>query len=179
MLEWNVVVSIRERGLRRAFEVLEKFGTVRKTGFFNVLVMEVNDIPGMLETLREHSSADPHYLSFLSRLIPVSEAFSFQSAEEFRNRAKEIVLAWAPGLSGRSFYVRIYRRGFKGRISSPEEEKFLDGIILESLGSAQTPGRITFEDPDAVIVIETVAQQAGLALWTREDMRKYSFIRVS
>lgn len=179
MLRWNVVVSIRERGLRQAFEVLEGFGTLRKTGFFNVLVMEVSDIAGMLETLRERSSADPHYLSFLSRLIPVSQTFTFQSAKEFITMAKEIVLAWAPRLAGRSFFVRIYRRGFKGRISSPEAEKLLDEAILESLANTHSPGRISFEKPDAVIVIETVAQQAGLALWTREDMQKYPFIRVS
>ncbi len=179
MLEWNVLVSIREGGLRKAFETLERFGTLRKTGFFNVLVMKVGDVSGMLETLRERSTAEPLYLSFLSRLMPVSETFTFQSAEEFKNRAEKIVLAWAPQLAGGKFYVRIYRRGFRGRISSPEAERSLDEAVLESLEKAQSPGRISFENPDAVIVIETVAQQAGLALLTREVMQKYPFMRVS
>jgi hypothetical protein len=38
-------------------------------------------------------------------------------------------------------------------------------------------GHITFEDPDAVITVETISQWAGLSLWRREDA-KVSFVRV-
>jgi hypothetical protein len=41
------------------------------------------------------------------------------------------------------------------------------------------PGRITFEDPDAIIAVETVAQWAGLSLWKREDLKQYPFIRLN
>jgi hypothetical protein len=57
-----------------------------------------------------------------------------------------------------------------------EEERFLDDFILAALEQAGSPGHITFEDPDAVIVVETVGQRAGLSLWTREELRRYPFL---
>ena len=65
----------------------------------------------------------------------------------------------------------MHRRGFKGKLSTMDEERFLDTYLLEALEMARTPGRITFTDPDAIIALETVGPRAGLALWTREDLR--------
>ena len=35
-----------------------------------------------------------------------------------------------------------------------------------------------FEDPDCVLLIETVGQRGGLALWTREELKRYPFLPV-
>ncbi len=78
----------------------------------------------------------------------------------------------------KSFHVRMHRRGFKGRISSHDEERFLDKILLEELGRMGNPGHITFEDPDAILVVETVGQQAGLSCWNREDLQRYPLLRL-
>ncbi|MBS1233433.1 MAG: putative cytosolic protein, partial [Nitrospirae bacterium] len=51
MLQWNVVVSVNERGFEDAFKKLSRFGLIRKTSFFNVLFMRTDDLPGMLESL--------------------------------------------------------------------------------------------------------------------------------
>jgi tRNA(Ser,Leu) C12 N-acetylase TAN1 len=74
--------------------------------------------------------------------------------------------------------VRLHRRGFKGRLSTPEEERFLDDALLEALQAAGTPCSLSFDDPDAIIQIETVGNRAGLSLWTREDLARYPFLRV-
>ena len=178
MQKWNVVLNVNERGFKEAFQKLGCFGLIRKTGFFNVLFIRTDDLPGMLETLRQWISEDPHALSFLSRLIPVSDTFSFQSPGEFEEKAKEIVLAWVPELQGKGFHVRMRRRGFKGKLSGLEEEQFLDKFLLEALEKTGNPGRITFEDPDAVVAVETIAKWAGLSLWSREKLQKYPFIRL-
>jgi tRNA(Ser,Leu) C12 N-acetylase TAN1 len=112
--------------------------------------MRVDDINGMIETLRKWTDEAPHALSFLSRLIPVTDTFSFQSPGEFEEKAKEIVLAWVPELAGKSFHVRMRRRGFKGRLSGLEEEHFLDKVLIEALEKTGNPGHITFENPDAI-----------------------------
>ncbi len=177
MKDWNVLISVNPQGFSQAFNVLREFGPIKKTSFFNVLIMKAENPREMVDALLERSSKDPGYLSFLSRLMPVAHAFTFKTPEEFRADAKEIILTLAPRLGDRSFHVRIHRRGFKGRLSSPEEERFLDETVLESLEKAGTPGRISFDDPDAVISIETVENQAGISLWTREDLQKYPFIR--
>jgi hypothetical protein len=72
--------------------------------------------------------------------------------------------------------VRLRRRGLKGIISTPEEERFLDDLLLEALAAAGAPGHISFEDPEYVLLIETVGSGGGVALWTREDLKRYPFL---
>ncbi len=178
MFHWNVVVNLHEHGFRRAFKLLQGLGAVYTTEFLNVLVIEVSNIPRFLETLNTWVTDDPNLAKLLSRVVPVTSTFSFQSPSEFETKAKEAVLYCLPSLAGKSFHVRMHRRGFKGRISSHDEERFLDRFLLEELGTMGTPGHITFEDPDAIIVVETVGQQAGLSFWTREDLQRYPLLRL-
>ena len=178
MDEWNVVVSVRERGYRKAFKILQGFGAVSQTGFLNVLAMKVGDPERFLETLQAAISDNPNLLSALARAVPVTCTFTFQSPEEFEAKAKEAVLSWVPQLAGKGFHVRMHRRGFKGRLSSLDEERFLDGILLAALEQAGTPGHITFDGPDAIIVVETLGQGAGLSCWNREDLQRYSFLHL-
>ncbi len=178
MRDWNVVVTIRERGFILACEFLEELGRIEKTAFFNVLVMKVKDVREFLERLNGEISENPGVMNFLARVIPVSELFEFRTPEEFESGAKETALQWAPRLAGKSFHVRIHRRGFKGRLSSMEEERLVADSLLEALEKAGTPGRITFKNPDAVLAVEILAQQAGLSLWNREELERYSFLRL-
>jgi len=178
MQEWNAVITVNERGFEDAFKRLGRFGHIRKSGFFNVLFMRADDLPGMLEALRQWISEDPHSMSFLSKLMPVTDTFSFQSPGEFEEKAKRIVLAWVPELAGKGFHVRMRRRGFKGKLSGLEEEHFLDKVLLEALEKTGKPGHITFEDPDSIVAVETIAQWAGLSIWSLEELQKYPFIRL-
>ncbi len=179
LLEWNVVVNMHERAKPAAFRKLESFGPIKKTGFFHVLLMKVEDIHAMLETMRTWYLEDPQSLSFLSRMVPASRTFVFQSPEEFEAKARETVLKWAPELAGATFHVRMRRRGFKGKLSSMDEERLLDGILLEEIQKTGSPGRITFENPQAIIAIETVGPWAGISFFRREDLERYPFIRVN
>lgn len=178
MHEWNVVVSLNEQGFKRSFQVLGAFGQVAKTPFYNVLVMRVDDTSRLLEALRRLQAEDPGALSFLSRLVPVTHAFFFQSPEEFEESARGVILSWAPAVAGKGFHVRMHRRGFKGRLSSLDEEHALDHILLEATEQLGLPAHVTFDDPDSVIAVETISQRAGLSLWTREDLRRYPFVRI-
>ncbi len=178
MQEWNAVISVHEHGFRRAIDVFGDFGEVKRTEFFNVLLVRAEEVNRMLESLRERASKQPESLSFLARLIPVTRSFTFNSADEFGQKAEEIILSWTQRLGGKSFYVRIRRRGFKGKISSPGEERLLDVSLLEALEKAGMPGRVTFQDPDAIIAIETIGTWAGLSIVTREDRQRYPFIRL-
>lgn len=178
MHDWNTIINVNEGGFKRAFRILADFGPVAKTEFFNVLVLRAEDIPSMLEALRERLDRDPAGLAFLSRLIPLKETFIFQSVEEFEQKAKESVIRLAPAVAGKSFYVRIRRRGFKGRISSPEEERLLDAALLDELGKRGLPAEVSFHDPDAVIAVETVGTRAGISLFTREELKRYPFIKL-
>jgi adenylyl- and sulfurtransferase ThiI len=151
---------------------------VSQTEFFNVLVMKVSNIPQFLEQLNSVLAEDPHLATVLARVVPVSASFTFQLPEEFEEKAREIALQWLPQLAGKGFHVRMRRRGFKGRLSSLEVERSLGALLLEALEKAGTPGHLTFENPDAIAVVETLGQWAGLSCWTREELERYPWMRV-
>jgi tRNA(Ser,Leu) C12 N-acetylase TAN1 len=175
--DWNVVVTVHEAGFSKGYKFLETMGSVAKTDFFNVLVMRVEDIRQALEFLQDKLAGDPTVADLIARFVPVTHAFSFQSPEIFEARAREIVSQWVTALEGKSFHVRMRRRGFKGRLSSMDEERFLDEYLLDALEKTGTPGRIEFTDPDCIIAVVTIGTQAGLSFWNREDLRRYALLK--
>jgi tRNA(Ser,Leu) C12 N-acetylase TAN1 len=171
--DWNVVATVRGRNFRRARDLLEKLGRVGETGYYNVLVMRVDDVEALLEQL---DALGPDALASVGHVRPARRTFGFQTPEEFEARARRVALDWVAKLASSSFHVRLHRRGFKGRIASPEEERFLDEVLLEALEQRGTPGRIRFEDPDAIVAVDTVDNRAGMALWTRAELRRFRFL---
>lgn len=178
MTGWNVVVTVREGGFNRAFALLSPLGKVARTDFFNTLVMQVEDHARFLEAVREMLERDDEAREVLSRVVPAVQAFDFQTPAEFDEKARLAVTAWIPSLAGKGFHVRMHRRGFKGKLSSLDEERFLDEYLLEALKQYGNPARFTFHDPDAVIDVETVGNRAGLSFWTREEMLRYPFLSI-
>lgn len=178
MRDWNGVATTRDEAFRRARDLLSQGGSVSPTEFYNVLVMKVADVSGFLEWLQQQWSERADFARAVAHVRPARQAFDFDSLEEFEEKAREVVLSWAPRLVGKAFHVRLHRRGFKGRLSTPEEERFLDKVLMERLSDEATPGRITFDDPDATLAIDTVRDRAGLALWSREELRKFRFLGV-
>jgi tRNA(Ser,Leu) C12 N-acetylase TAN1 len=176
--DWNVIASVREGCFNIVRRLLREYGPVGSTGFSNVLVMKVEDPKQLLEALAERASEQPEILGVLGRVVPVCSTFTFQSPEDFVDRSRDAALAVVPELAGKSFYVRMHRHGFKGRISSAEGERFLGKNLLDALEEAGTPGRVTFEDPDVIVVLETLGNRAGLSLWTRDDRRRYPFLHL-
>jgi tRNA(Ser,Leu) C12 N-acetylase TAN1 len=174
--DWNVVASTREEEFVPAIRFLGRWGRVERTDYYNVVVLRVEDRAAFLEELRESIEAQPGILNFIGRIVPAERTFDYQSREEFEEKVGRAALAWVPLLAGKSFHVRMHRRGFKRQLSSQEEERQLAGLLLDELAEVGSPGQITFEDPDAILAIETVGARAGLSLWTREDRKRYSFL---
>jgi tRNA(Ser,Leu) C12 N-acetylase TAN1 len=171
--DWNVVVTLAERTFREACQLLARWGVVKRTPYYNVLAMKVNDPEVFLAEFTAAVEATPGILNSLAHVVPAQRTFDFDRSENFETQAQEIVREWAPKLAGKSFHVRLHRRGFKSALSTQAEERLLGQALLASLGAS---ARISFEDPDAVIQIETINGRAGLSLWTREDLRRHPFI---
>lgn len=83
--DWNIVVSVHEHCYQRGRLVLEEFGDVRATGFFNVLPVKVDSRETFLQQLQEKYAADPSLQNCLSHVIPAFSTFLFQSPEEFES----------------------------------------------------------------------------------------------
>lgn len=176
MQDWNVVISVREGGYSAARDLLRDFAEVGRTHYFNVLVAKAADPRALLETLCELSTTVPDIPNFLARVVPLAVTFNFESAEHFETQARDAVLQWAGQLVGKSFHVRVHRRGFKKELPSPKEEQMLAEVLLEATQKPGAPATISFDDPDAIIAVETVDNRAGLSLWSREDLRRYPLL---
>jgi tRNA(Ser,Leu) C12 N-acetylase TAN1 len=174
--DWNVIVTLSEPTFRIARNLLARWGRLRRTEYHNVAVMAVTDTPAFLQEFAAAVEESPGILNAMSHVVPFEHVFAFKDAAEFEAKSREIALSHATQLAGKSFHVRLRRRGLKGIISTPEEERFLDDILLGALAAAGNPGRIRFDDPDYVLLIETVAGSGGVALWTGEDLKRYPFL---
>lgn len=174
---WNVVVSIFQDGFRRAIRALRKLGPVERSPYHNVLVMAVEDPVGLLEAIEQQTGADPALYDAISRVAPAMRSFEFHSPEEFLSRAKETVMEWLPELAGRSFHVRVHRRGLKHNLRSPDAERALGEALLDALEERGTAGSLSFSDPDAIIAIDTLNERAGIGFWTREDLARHRLLR--
>ncbi len=176
-MDWNVIVTVR-CDFDRAVGLLRKLGAVERTGLYNVVVMRVPDVRALLEQIAQLPS-DQRFFETISHVVPVTHKLSFATADGFEHKARDIVLAWAPQLAGKSVHVRMRRRGHKGELHGLELERRIGHALLEELARRGTPGRYALDDPDAVIAIETIRDEAGLALWMHADLEQYPFLRAS
>jgi tRNA(Ser,Leu) C12 N-acetylase TAN1 len=174
--DWNVIVTLSEPTFRIARNLLARWGRLRRTEYYNVAVMSVRDTGAFLQEFAAAVEETPGILNAMSHVLPFEHVFTFKDAAEFEAKSREIALSYAPRLAGKSFHVRLHRRGLKGIISTPGEERFLDDVLLSTLAAAGSPGRIRFDDPDYVLLIETIGGSGGVALWTGEDLKRYPFL---
>ncbi|MEK7758750.1 MAG: THUMP domain-containing protein [Pseudomonadota bacterium] len=176
MHDWNVVVSVRSDCYRWVRQRLREYARVDHTDYYNILALRVEDPDAFIEELCRATVADPRLRDCLARAMPAPHTFLFQTAEEFEQRAQQAVAHFLPALGGKTFYVRMHRRGFRGTLASQKLEQSLDKYLLENLAAGGTPGHVRFADADAVVVIETVGQWAGVALVTRALWARCPFV---
>lgn len=177
MMEWNVLVTANMRQERYLLRLLSRHGEFRGSGYRDVVLGRVEDANAFLETLEALRRENPKKLSPLSQIVPMERTFQFDLSD-FREKLKEAISPYVELLENKKFYIRVKRRGHKGEISSIEVEKEMDAFILEALASAGKQAQINFEDPDRIIIVETVENRAGVSLITREMKEKYPFIKV-
>lgn len=177
-MDWNAVVTVYERHFQLACQLLGRFGAVAETDYFNVLAMQVDDPLGFLAEVEAAARQDAALRESLSRVMPVTATFAFQTPTEFEDRARQAAELWLPNLVGQTFHVRMHRRGFKGRLSSQVEELFLDHFLIDSLQQQDSVAELGFDNPDFILALETLGQRAGMSLWSREQIARYSLLRL-
>jgi tRNA(Ser,Leu) C12 N-acetylase TAN1 len=173
----NVVITTQPDEYRRACQLLQRFGTVEPTDYFNVLLVSVADIDRFIADFCERAAADPRLLQAVSRVMPLQKTFAYDGVEDFEEKARQTALTYADRLESKSFHVRMHRRGLRNELSSQAEEKSLDALLMAELERRGAPGRITFDDPDAILVVETVGTCAGMSLWSRDDLNRLAFLK--
>ncbi len=177
MWKFNVVVTVSSEGrYRRLLEALCALGEFRATEFLGVIAGEVADQKAFLDQVRRRRGESD--LADLRRVIPLDRVFTFHP-DELEARLKESIVSYVDDLAEKRFYVRLERRGLKGRIVSPEVERELDAFIVQTLEMSNKTATVDFDDPDAILVVETIGDRCGVGLLTRRMMDEYDFVRVA
>jgi tRNA(Ser,Leu) C12 N-acetylase TAN1 len=178
MRDWNVLATMREHHFAQGLRLLRPYGAVEKTNYFDVVVLRVDDPREFLQRIHEELMERPWVADVLGRIAPCFATFGFQTPLEFEARARELIPQLLTALAGKTFHVRMHRRGFKGRMHSAAEERFLDQELLTALDRMGAPGQITFDDPDAIVALDTVDTRAGIGVWTREEQARYPLLHL-
>jgi tRNA(Ser,Leu) C12 N-acetylase TAN1 len=169
--EWNVLVISHEHEERRLLKALKGLGEFEFTGFRSLLVGKV-DPRAFLEKIQLMSIAS------LSRVVPIEENFNARPdnlLQILKERVKEYAKRIEPG---ESFCLRFERRGFKGEISSQEIEREVGEYMYGLLEREGKNPRVDLEDPDKLVVVQSIGDSFGMGLIDRETMERYPFIRV-
>jgi tRNA(Ser,Leu) C12 N-acetylase TAN1 len=178
MGNWNLIVTTAEGRYTQALGFLARFGVVKPTSYYNVVMMQVYDIPALMGSLAQEWERQGGRLLLLQRVVPMSHTFNFRDQQVFGIRATEIASGWTEQLAGKTFHVRMHRRGFKDQLRSEEEERLLNAAIVDATTPSGKPAVVSFDNPDAIIAVETIGNQAGMSLWFREDLQRYPFLHI-
>jgi len=172
------VLATALEGRRDALLIaLRRLGRFRPGGYRNVVVGTVDDRSTFLDRVADALTGDPLLPTALARLLPIDRTVRFElgaAAEELARAAEPLV----DTLAGGAFFVRVERRGLKGRLHTPTLERELADRIWRMIESRGGTPRVDFRDPDGVLAVETVGDQAGLAMLTRDVRGRYPFVRI-
>jgi len=172
------VLATSLEGRRDALLVaLRRLGRFRPGGYRNVVVGSVDDRAAFLDRVAEGLARDPLLPTALARLLPIDLTlrFTLDSALDDLATAAEPLI---DGLAGDAFFVRVERRGLKGRLHTPTLERDLADRVWRMLEARGRTPRVDFGDPDGVLVVETLGDQAGLVLLPRALRERYRFVRI-
>jgi tRNA(Ser,Leu) C12 N-acetylase TAN1 len=177
MRDWNVVVCVYQEGFRRVLRLLREIGAAERSAYYNVLVMRAEDPVAALAAIEKRADENPALYDSISRVAPATRSFDYESSDEFVSNTGTILREWSSRLAGRTFHVRLHRRGAKDDLSTQETEHLFNDVIIDATATTRSPGKVCFIDPDATIAIDTIDQRAGLGFWTREDLAQHRLLR--
>lgn len=173
---WNVVVTARSGHRRRLRRGLAPLLRLRRSGYRNVLTGLHEDPQALLESLAPLLAERPDLQTAISRLMTVERSFPVD-APAFQQQLAVEIEPFLERIAGRTFHVRLERRGHKGRIHSKNCEVSLGGHIYDALASQGLRPVVTFDDPDVIVVVELIDDRAGIRLLRREDRARFPLLK--
>lgn len=178
MKEWNVIVTVFPRPgcEHNVLHELRLLGDFHPCQFKDVCLGRVDDATEFLEAIRQATDAGAEWAGNLARAIPLEKTFHF-TPDTLAEKLKEAVTSFAPRLTGGTFHVRLERRGLIGQIMSPAVERSVADHLFTLVEKEGRKLHTSFEDADFILAIETVGNECGLALLTRELRQRYPFVQ--
>src|SRR5947207_1120453 len=141
-------------------------GRLRRGGYRNAVLGAVERVDEFRARVHEALAADPLLPTALAKVVPSEATVRIEAP----TAVETLAAAAAPfidRLAGGPFFVRLERRGLKGRLHTPTVERALGDHVWRALEARGHTPRVEFKDPDAVLVLETIGDEAGIAVITR------------
>jgi len=179
MKDWNLVVTIVPGAghLREALRHLGRLGWFAPTSFRDVCTGRVEDVPRFLEDiLAARTRAEP-WADKIARVIPVERTFTF-TPDSLADKLEEALTPLLDRMQSGSFCVRLERRGLAGKIPTQDIERAVAEHASNLLQGRGVSLETDFAHPDYILAAETLDDQCGVALITREESKRYPFLRV-
>jgi tRNA(Ser,Leu) C12 N-acetylase TAN1 len=178
-MDWNVIVTVRAGpgAEHRVLGALARFGRFHATVFRDVIVGRVPDVEALLGGVERAADEGRPWAAAVARVIPVEAVFPF-SPETLADRLKEAVAPFVARLADGSFCVRVERRGFEGRLASAAVERAVGEHVHALAEAAGRRMQTRFDDPDFIVVAETVGEECGVALLDRALRERHRLVQV-
>lgn len=176
MNDWNVIMTARDGCWSRARRAARSLGRADRSGFYNVLVLKADQPRELLGRLDALVGEDAAVAAAVAHVSPVEQCFDFATAADFHLKAREAMRALSPQLAGKTFHVRMHRRGWKHALSSADQERGLADVLIEATRERGAEARVSFDDPDVIVVLETVGGRAGIGVWSRTDRQEHPLL---
>lgn len=178
MREWNILATSLE-GRRDALLVaLRRLGAFWRAGYQNVLVGRVDDQQAFLQDVRARLPTDMLLETSVTKIIPVERIALFEPARLVETLI-EMLAPRADAIAGKSFHVRLERRGLKGVVHTPTVEREVGAALMSKATAHGREPTVSFDDPDVVVAVETTGTTVGVGLITRELRTAFPFVRIS
>ena len=176
-LAWNVLVTAREGVQRHLRPALRPLVRLRSSGFRNVFVGQVDDPEGLLSGIAGLRERRPSIDRLLGKVLPIERTFVVDR-ERFQGQLREEATPFLDRLQGRSFHVRVERRGHKGVINTHASELALGEYLYNCLQQRNLEPVVAFHDPEVVIAIEVIGMDCGIAVITRDLRQRFPFVKI-
>jgi tRNA(Ser,Leu) C12 N-acetylase TAN1 len=157
-------VTSRDSRLGPALAELKPLGKFRTSGYRRVLVGECAPGVGLAEL-------GAGTLATVQRVFVAEQCLAFER-DDVTETLCVVLEDQISRFVGKSFFVRANLRGMKGRLETPTVERALGAFLIDACVAAGEPGRVTFDDPDVVLAVETIGSTVAWALVNREERQQ-------
>jgi tRNA(Ser,Leu) C12 N-acetylase TAN1 len=178
MRDWNLILTVipGPRHERTVLNQIGRLGRFAHSPFKDVCIGRVDDVPQFLEDVHAAQASGERWATMIARVVPLERHFTF-TPRALTGLPKDALAPLVDRMHGGTFYFRLERRGLAGEIATREIERDVADHLF-SIAQAQGKRLDThFADPDYVVVAETLGEQCGVALITRELSQRYPFIQ--
>src|SRR5262245_2355413 len=111
---------------------LRRLGVFRGAGYRNVAMGRVDDVPAFLAAWSDAMASDTILGAAVGRVLPITQTFLIDETDPMSSLLA-VVEPLVPEIDGRSFYVRVERRGLRGVLDSSEAERTLGAALWRGI----------------------------------------------